>query len=306
MQRVVIRLLPSGRKCQVHPFHVCLKGTESSVLCRDDEDYDALVKIIAVSSRRKDVIVVIYTVVSNHCHVVVLASSQAEAFAFGEDIKRMFSMWFSRKYGEKGVLRRIQTSAIWLDSDWYVRNALAYVPRNALDNGCNVDEYRWSGYSAMFRKSSVKSGRPVSSLTRREKERVLHTGENLGSVRWMLDDEECLIPASFCDSKYLEQAFEDSQAFFLKTIGSLNPAEMSQKLVDSPRTRVTDGELLKSVEELSKRWFTAGLAELSFERKLRLLSYVYRTRKTSSHQLARVLGLSREQVDSALSKLNAK
>ena len=90
MQRVVIRLLPSGRKCQVHPFHVCLKGTESSVLCRDDEDYDALVKIIAVSSRRKDVIVVIYTVVSNHCHVVVLASSQAEAFAFGEDIKRMF------------------------------------------------------------------------------------------------------------------------------------------------------------------------------------------------------------------------
>ena len=74
----------------------------------------------------------------------------------------MYSMWFSRKYGEKGVLRRIQTSAIWLDSDWYVRNALAYVPRNALDNGCNVDEYRWSGYSAMFRKASVPSGRPVS------------------------------------------------------------------------------------------------------------------------------------------------
>ena len=162
MQRVVIRPLPSGKTCHVHPFHVCLKGTESSVLCRDDEDYDAMVKIIAVSSRRKDVIVVIYTVVSNHCHIVVLAPSQAEAFAFGEDVKRMYSMWFSRKYGEKGVLRRIQTSAIWLDSDWYVRNALAYVPRNALDNGCNVDEYRWSGYSAMFRKASVPSGRPVS------------------------------------------------------------------------------------------------------------------------------------------------
>ena len=306
MERIVIRVLPSGKTCHVHPFHVCLKGTESSVLCRDDEDYDAMVKIIAVSSRRKDVIVVIYTVVSNHCHIVVLAPSQAEAFAFGEDVKRMYSMWFSRKYGEKGVLRRIQTSAIWLDSDWYVRKALAYVPRNALDNGCNVDEYRWSGYSAMFRKASVPSGRPVSGLTRREKERFLHTGENLGSVRWILDGEGHLIPASFCDSKYLEQAFEGRQAFFLKTIGSLNPAEMSQKLVDSPRTRVTDGEIFKSVEELSKRWFNAGLADLSFERKLRLLSYVFRTRKTSSHQLARVLGLSREQVDSALSKLNAK
>jgi hypothetical protein len=215
-------------------------------------------------------------------------------------------MWFSRKYGERGVLRRIQTSAIWLDSDWYVRNALAYVPRNALDNGCNVDEYRWSGYSAMFRKADVSSGRLVSCLTRREKERLLHTGEDLSSVGWMLDSAGRLIPTSFCDSKYLEQAFEGSQAFFLKTIGSLNPAEMSQKLVDSPRTRVTDGELLKSVEELSNRWFCARVAELSLERKLRLLLYVYRTRKTSSHQLARVLGLSREQVDSALSKLNVK
>ena len=284
MQRVVIRTLPSGKTCYVHPFHICMKGTESSVLCRDDDDYGALVKIIAVSSWRKNVIVVIYIVVSNHCHVVVLSSSQVEALAFGEEIKRVYSMWFSRKYGERGVLRRIQTSAIWLDSDWYVRNALAYVPRNALDNGCNVDEYRWSGYS----------------------ERLLHTGEDLSSVGWMLDSAGRLIPASFCDSKYLEQAFEGSQAFFLKTIGSLNPAEMSQKLVNSPRTRVTDGELLKSVEELSNRWFSAGVAELSLERKLRLLSYVYRTRKTSSHQLARVLGLSREQVDSALSKINAK
>ena len=306
MQRIVIRTLPSGKTCYVHPFHICMKGTESSVLCRDDDDYDALVKIIAVSSWRKNVIVVIYIVVSNHCHVVVLSPSQVEALAFGEEIKRVYSMWFSRKYGERGVLRRIQTSAIWLDSDWYVRNALAYVPRNALDNGCNVDEYRWSGYSAMFRKADVSSGRLVSCLTRREKERLLHTGEDLSSVGWMLDSAGRLIPTSFCDSKYLEQAFEGSQAFFLKTIGSLNPAEMSQKLVDSPRTRVTDGELLKSVEELSNRWFKAGLADLSIERKLRLLSYVFRTRKTSSHQLARVLGLSREQVDSALSRLIAK
>ena len=158
----------------------------------------------------------------------------------------------------------------------------------------------------MFRKASIPSGHLVSGLTRREKERFLHTGEDLSSVGWVLDSAGHLVPASFCDSKYLEQSFEGSQAFFLKTIGSLNPAEMSQKLVDSPRSRVADGELLKSVEELSNRWFKAGLADLSIERKLRLLSYVFRTRKTSSHQLARVLGLSREQVDSALSRLIAK
>jgi len=200
----------------------------------------------------------------------------------------------------------MDVKVLHLDSDWYVRNALAYVPRNALDNGCNVDEYRWSGYSAMFRKAPVSSGRPVSCLSRREKEKFLHTGENLSSVEWELDPAGFLIPASFCDSKYLEQAFEGSQSYFLKTIGSLNPAEMSHKLVDSPRTRMPDGELLKSVEELSNRWFKTELADLSIDRKLRLLPYVYRTRKTSAHQLARVLGLPRELVDSALAKLNAK
>ena len=306
MQRIAIRALPSGKVCRVHPFHVCLKGTESSVLCRDDEDYDCLVKIIAVAALRKDVIVVIYTVVSNHCHVVVLASSQPNAFAFGEEIKRVYSMWFSRKYEERGVLRRILASAIWLETDWYVRNALAYVPRNALDNGCNIDEYKWSGYSAMFRSGTPNPGRKVSDLTRRERERILHTGDDLSKVGWTLDHEDRLMPHSFCDKGYLEQAFEGSQAYFLKTVGALNPAEFDHKLVEAPRTRTTDGELFKSAEEICQRWFGLGLAEISIERKIRLLTYVYRTRKTSVNQIARVLGMAREEVESALYQLRHK
>ena len=51
MRRVVERILPSGKACYVHPFHVCIKGTESAVLCRDSADYDALVKIMAVAAR---------------------------------------------------------------------------------------------------------------------------------------------------------------------------------------------------------------------------------------------------------------
>ena len=302
MQRVVVRKLPSGTVCNVYPFHVCLKGTESAVLCRDDEDYDVMVKAIAVCAHRKDVIVVIYTVVSNHCHIVVLAASHAAASAFGEEVKRMYSMWFSRKYHERGILRRVLMSAIYLDSDWYVRNALAYVPRNALDNGCNVDEYKWSGYRAMFRGRQEAGGKIVSAMTKREREAVLHTGTILKDVGWVVDEEGRLIPESFCDKDYLEQAF-GSQAFFLKTIGSLNPAEMGSKLVDMPRRRVTDGELLKAVEELSMRWFESALTDISLERKMRLLAYVFRTRKTTPSQLARVLGLEREVVETAVKRL---
>lgn len=304
MQRVVVRELPSGTVCNVYPFHVCLKGTELAVLCHDDEDYDVMVKAIAVCARRKDVVIVIYTVVSNHCHVVVLAASHAAASAFGEELKKMYSMWFTRKYGEKAVLRRVMMSAIYLDSDWYVRNALAYVPRNALDNGCNIDGYKWSGYRAMFRGNDGTKGRKVASMTKRERESVLHTGMSLVDVAWAVDEDGYLIPESICDKDYLEQVFGNSQAFFLKTIGSLNPAEMGSKLIDMPRKRTTDGELLKAVEELSGRWFGSGLADISLDRKIRLLTYVFRTRKTTVPQLARVLGLERETVDAAVRRLN--
>ena len=244
----------------VYPFHVCMKGTESVVLCRDDSDYDAMVKVIAVAAKRKNVIIVIYTVVSTHCHIAVLAA-------------------------------------------WYVRNALAYIPRNALDNGYNVDGYEWSGYRAMFRRDKGKPGWRVSLLTKRDRERVLHTAMDLRDVAWTLDGNGRLEPRSFCDTEYLEQVFNGDQTFFLKTIGNLNPLEMNEKLVDSPRKRVTDTELLKTVDEICRRWFNEDLSRISYERKMRLLPYVFRVRRTTPAQLSRVLGLKREEAERAVKRL---
>ena len=83
MKRIVGRLLPSGEFRNVQPFHVSMEGLEDAIICRDDEDYDVLVKYIAICSRRKNVIIIIYAVVSNHCHVAVLAMSQADADSYG-------------------------------------------------------------------------------------------------------------------------------------------------------------------------------------------------------------------------------
>jgi hypothetical protein len=272
-----------------------MEGLERTILCRDEEDYDAMVKILCVSARRKNVLLVIYAVVSNHCHAVVLARYQQDADDYGEEVKRMAAMWFSRKYGESGVLKGKDVKAICLDSDWYVRSALAYVPRNALDNGCNVNEYPWSGYRAMFSQEMSKrvNVRPVSSLHRDEMRRIMHTADKLKDVPWLLDDFGRLIPSSICDSAYLEQAFGNDQSFFLRTIGSLNPAEMNQKLIDNPRKRLTDSEFYKHTAAVSLRWFKAELSRLSLEQKARLIPYISRTMKTSVPQLARTFGLDR-------------
>ena len=211
-------------------------------------------------------------------------------------------MWFRKKYRVEGIMKEADVKAICLDNDWYVRNALAYIPRNALDNGCNVNDYPWSGYGAMFSPAQMfdPASRKVSDLTKRERLAIMHTGDTLDNVAWKIDQNNSLIPRSFCDYNYLEQAFENSQAFFLKIIGGQNAADMKNRLLDMPRKMQTDGEFLKSVEEICQRWFQTDSLSLSIERKIRLIPYINRTMRTSIPQLSRVFGLSRQSVSEIL------
>ena len=300
MKRVVQRKLPNGQVRTVYPFHVSVEGLETMVLYRDEEDYGVMVKKIAICARRKNVIVVIYAVVSNHCHVAILACTQSEADSFANEIKRDYSQWFHMKYGVDGVLRRNDSQALLIETDWHLRNALAYIPRNALDNGVSVSEYRWSGFRAMFSREK-ETGRYVRSLTKREKRAIMHSSSDpLNDVLWMIDTKGELIPHSFCDTAYLEQAFNGDPAYFLKTIGSLDSAEAKESFIDGPRRMLLDNDLLNYANDTSLRWFSSGLLSLPLEKKYRLMTYVARTRKTTVPQLSRVFGVDRESVSKAL------
>lgn len=280
-QRNPLRELPDGRVCRVYPFHISLEGLESKILCRDEEDYDAFVKIIAVCCLRKNVILVIYAVVSNHGHCVVLAASQEDADDCAREIKRMYSMYFGKKYSVKSVMKDMDAKALFIDSDWYLRNALAYDVRNAMF--CNG-------------KVLAKTKTLVCALSRRERRRLLRTDDNLSSVKWILDENEQLVPSTICDWRYLESAFLGDQSFFLKTIGTLNTAEMTQKLVDSPRTKYNDTEFLRSINEISQRWFQKDVKDLPIDKKARLIRYVSHSFRTDPSQLARAFELSRNQI----------
>lgn len=301
MKRIVARILPSGETKNVQPFHITMKGLEKAILCRDNEDYGVLIKYIAVCAHRKNVIVIIYAAVSNHCHVAILAASHQNAADFADELKKNYAQWIQIKYSEKHLLKGTDVQAILLDNDWYVRNALAYIPRNALDNGVAVDQYKWSSYQAYFRGADTsRTGLPVNKFTRREQDRIMHTRETLKNVPWLVDAEGNILPESFCDVEYLEQVFNHDPAFWLKIIGSLNSAEMTEKLVEAPGRMRPDSEFYKEVADIAQRWFSSDPGQLTKEKKYRLLPYLWRSRRTSVNQLARVLGLERDEVKKAL------
>ena len=294
----VTKRLPDGTVRSVMPFHVSFEGLEKAIICRDDRDCDTLVKCIIVCSRRKNVIIIIYAVVSNHAHIAVLARCLEEARAFANEVKRMYSQIFRKRYGESKILRGVDVDVQLLDTDWYLRNALAYVPRNAYDNGAkNLFDYKWTGFRAFFRSGTREGPRwPVTKMTRREWREIMHTGDDLSDVPWMVNAFGEIEPDSVCDTDYLEQAFNRDVTFFYKSIGSVNTAEMTQKLVVSPRKIKTDEEFFKEIEAVSMRWFMTGVSGLPMSKKARLIPYVYHTMKTTVPQLARGFGMSREEI----------
>ncbi len=297
-ERVVTRTLPDGLSARFFPFHISLEGLESNLLCRDDEDYDVVEKYIFISALECGVDVIIHVVMSNHAHISVLATSLEAARRAANELKRRCSMYLSRKYGENNVLLGTSVDVQLLDNNWYVRNTLAYIPRNVSDTGCRIDDYPWCSYRAMFAGGKSNAGyKAVAALTRREKEDLMHTHADLSKVPWMLDSDGHLVHSTCCNWQYLEAAFDHDQAFFLKTIGSLNPEEMRQKLVTNLRAWRPDAEFLLTVNDLAGRWFQKEPAELTPEQKIRLVPYIYRCYRTSVPQLARCMRMKREDVE---------
>jgi hypothetical protein len=302
-QRVVVRTMPGGKVQKMYPFHISLEGMESVLLCRDDEDYDHLEKSFYLSAWKNDCQVISEIAMSNHGHTAILASGIDAARRTGELIKKRHSQFLSWKYNETGIMTRSDINVQYLDSDWYVRNALAYIPRNAADTGERIEDYRWSSYRGMFVGGRCPAGtRRVADLSRRERIRLFRTHEDLSQVPWVLNADYSVEPASACCYPYLESAFNNDQAFYLKSIGTVNPAEMQQLLVMNGRIRHTDTEMLAIIARLAEKWYHKAVVELTPEQKAFVLPYLYRSYRTGIPQLARCLQMSRELVARLLTK----
>jgi len=297
-QRIVTRTLPDGSTAKTFPFHLSLEGLESNLLCRDEEDYDIVEKYMYISAWESNALVVSQIVMSNHGHQCLLAPSLEHVLRLSNSLKQRCSMHIARKYGESSVLIRTSADVQLLDSDWYVRNVLAYIPRNVVELGIRPEDYRWCNYRALFVNGKCADGvRKVSALNRREKETLLHTHADLSRVPWMLDRDGHLVPVTCCEWRYAQEAFGNDQAFFLKTIGTVNCAEMEQKLVINHRERRPDSAFLLTVEDLADRWFQKKPFELTPEQKTRLVPYLHHCYRTSVPQLARCLRMKRNEVE---------
>lgn len=298
------RVLPDGRMAAVAPFHFCLKGLEMTTLCRDDEDYDVFVKYIFITAHKCNVIVIIYTVVSNHTHVALLSENRENVERFGIELKRVQSMWLSRKYGDIEVLRRVHVSVSMIDTVQYARNVLAYIPKNAFDNGCrDAVTYRWGGCRAMFASKTAIRGelRKVCELSTRSVERIFHTGADLSDVKWMLDSRNELDPHSACDCEYLERIYNNDQSFFLRKIGGVNDCDIKYDFAEA-KLRLSDTDFVKSANDYSNQWYGLSIEQMTMKQKAAFLKYLGTKLYLSIPQVSRCFHMERALVRELIGK----
>lgn len=303
-----VRILPDGTSSIVSLFHISLEGLEKHLICRDEEDYDAMVKNIFLCSKRENVIVVIYAVVSNHAHIAVLASDLNSAKSYADALKKVQSMWVRRKYGDIAILngRKVDVSPVTTMD--YARNVLAYIPRNALDNCAkNIESYKWTGYRAFFRNGEISCHTTkVSQLSTRQCEAVMHTGTDLSDVPWLLNDCGEIEPASACDWKYLENIFLNDQSFFLRKIGSVNTSEIEYRQSVEKYRKLSDSEFLSLVENCSIQWFQTDVHSMNTSQKVKLIHYLSRKIFLSVPQVSRCLSIERTTVAKVLGRKSGR
>ena len=262
------------------------------MLCQDDEDFDHLEKSFFLGALDANALVVSEIVLATRGLCAVLAVNWEGAEAVGEFVKKRHSQFLAKKYEQRQVMARTRISVQYLDTDEYVRNALAYILRNAVDLGFHIEDYPWSSFRGMV----AGEVRSVSSLTHREKEVLFRTHKDLSGVPWLVDDKGRIVPASACDCAYVESALGSNQAYFLRRIAEVNPAEMYQKLVLNNHVWQNDTKFKVCVTDVAGRWFQKEVLALTTVEQAKLIIYLFRSYYTSVAQLARCLQLRKEDV----------
>lgn len=86
-------------------YHVCTEGMERDVLFRGDEDFLVARNYLALSAWKNKVFVLVFSLMSNHVHVLVASHDRRRTQIFIRYFKQLYSTYMHNKYGRKEALR---------------------------------------------------------------------------------------------------------------------------------------------------------------------------------------------------------
>ena len=296
--RVVFKLQTMGY------YFLSSSHLEDRIWFRDDEDFVAGMNCAAISAIRSGVFVLAFVLMSNHVHFVLLSSHQKHAKKFFDTFKNIYSRHMHRKYGTRRFLREnICDYQEIATEDERMERVIAYVLMNPVAaNIClHPTGYSWGSGNFFFCQRNLH-GRPVNSLSEREKLRLLHTRAHFPD-RYRVGEEGYILPESFVRSDIVEAIFHTPKRmdYFLR---SSSKARLVISAASAPLPSFRDQSLAAMTQDVCMSLFRkTSLGELRPEELDRIVYELKRRSGSDVKQLSRVLGMPSSIISEILSRV---
>jgi REP element-mobilizing transposase RayT len=263
---------------------------------RDEEDYKVGMNFVAIQAHASRVVVLSFTLMSNHVHFVVKAESKKDAEAFIEGFKHRYSLYLRRKYGVKEFLRGNGVKIDFISPyDEDPEKAIAYVEMNCVAaNICShPSQYPW-GTGCLFFDQRKPDGRPLGSFSKRACKRLLHTDVESLPDNWLIGADGYIPPQNYVDVEAVQAFFRTPQRmnWFLT-----NSSKAKKRLeADDNLPAFRDQVILAAVPDLCQSLFgNRKFSQLSRDEQVEFVRQLHFRFSAHVNQIARVCGLTYEQ-----------
>lgn len=263
---------------------------------RDEEDYKVGMNFVAIQAHASRVVVLSFTLMSNHVHFVVKAESKKDAEAFIEGFKHRYSLYLRRKYGVKEFLRGNGVQIDFISPyDEDPEMAIAYVEMNCVAaNICShPSQYPW-GTGCLFFDQRKPDGRPLGSFSKRVCKRLLHTDVESLPDNWLIGADGYILPQNYVDVEAVQAFFRTPQRmnWFLT-----NSSKAKKRLeADDNLPAFRDQVILAAVPDLCQSLFgKRKFSQLTRDEQVEFVRQLHFRFSAHVNQIARVCGLTYEQ-----------
>ena len=202
---------------------------------RDENDFRAGMNFVAIQAYQSKVTVLAFILMSNHLHFVV-KGRWADVKAFIDGIKSRHSKYLNHKYGTAEFLRRNKVTIEEVSTlNEGLERAIAYTQMNSVAaNICShPSQYPW-GTGPVFFNASKRSGKPLGSLSKRARIRLLHCCKEGFPADWLVSEEGYVLPESYVAVGFVEGCYRRASRMNYFLVNSSKAKRKIENADDQP------------------------------------------------------------------------
>ncbi|MBR6346485.1 MAG: hypothetical protein IKR69_03760 [Bacteroidales bacterium] len=280
---------------EVEFYLVSTDHFEDRIWFKDDADFSTGMNYVALAANATGVCVIAFVLMSNHVHFV-LSGDIAVVDRFVNMFKKLYGMYVRVRFKIENFLRRNDADIKPVDVfDEGLKRAIAYVQMNpvAAKICLHPTQYPWGSGNCFFQKFKPE-GTKCSNMSFRTRRTLLRSRLAVKDD-WLIGSGGYILPSSYVAVKFVEDLFRTptSMDYFLRNSSKARAA--LEKSGSSAYFR--DQTLIAAIPDYCAAVFQKeSLKELNQNEKTRLVREFKRRFNSDIYQLARVLGLTPEEI----------